>query len=292
MSSTASSRPGGKFGGKFSGRGKGNIGRGKTSLPSNNNCNWDNSSNNRNKNDDSTSTTMNEVTMEKIKLQRSKLKRHEVFDKLDQAESMVLDILNIASETTKGFEYLASDSNHHHLDGISKDNDEDDNSPPMKEKVEIKWKNKIRQNGKLYMDNLKQIHDLLITHSNLVVDYGIINNIAKQDKVEEGAETKNNIDGDSNNNDDASSTKTQEGKVENDNMYASRLEMRLAIDKKNLLNDLVELEKNMIKEENINRDDDDDDELKPSGITKHEEEDVEMKSLDGNNAGIKRKREE
>mmetsp|Transcript_23401 Transcript_23401/g.34813 ORF Transcript_23401/g.34813 Transcript_23401/m.34813 type:complete len:279 (+) Transcript_23401:106-942(+) len=241
---TAASRPGGKFGGKFSGRGK-------TSLPSSANSSSKSSDlSHSNIGADEDSSTKNKITMEMIQSKRAKIKRHEVFDKLDLAESMVLDILNVAKDTTKGFEFLASPYVSHHAAAEDAKQDKstkmeiDDDSNHEEEgqeekikKAEQEWKHKIRQNGKSYMEKLKKIHDLLLPHSDLVVNYGSIEmpQEGKNSEIKTTSEKSGDEDG-----------KTNKKKT---NMYASRLEMRLAIDKKNLLDDMVELEKRMLNEE-------------------------------------------
>ncbi len=246
---TAASRPGGKFGGKFSGRGK-------TSLPSSSNASSSDPSSSSNIGANNHGSTKKKITMEMIKSKRSKIKRHEVFDKLDQAESIVLDILNIAKDTSKGFEFLASPHVPHDTKntsstptgpGITADSEEDkstkmevdgddtgeeEGNEEKIRKAEQEWKHKIRHNGKSYMEKLKKIHELLLPHSDLVVNYG---NIAPP---REGNVSEKKTDNEE--------EKTEKKKT---NMYASRLEMRLAIDKKNLLSDLVELEKKMLDDE-------------------------------------------
>jgi hypothetical protein len=286
---TAASRPGGKFGGKFSGRGKttltpGSSGATGPTLSSS-------TSNNSDVKDKAKDDSMNgkdsqSITMEMINAQRSKIKRHEVFDKLDEAESIVLDILNIAKDTTKGLEFLASahdintdmgikvmtsepldstsstknnsnsdDKNQNQNQSmdidVKQDQDTKEENQEKKMKDEESWKKKIRHDGKLYMQKLKRIHDLLTPHSDLVVNY---DNVRSQEQnTEQNAVVTPPASSTSSLSKTPSTTANNDENDKKDktknNMYASRLETRLAIDKKNLMNDLVQLEKKMFHDE-------------------------------------------
>jgi len=236
---TAASRPGGKFGGAPR--------RGKKLLPSNP-TNYNQSSETAASSSStsagnpnlSTSNLSNTVTLEMIQKKRAEVKRHEVFDKLDQAEQLVLDVLNIASNTVKGFEFLASPSAKVFAnDDISDTTREskkvefiEDDLTKKRQKEEQTWKKKIRSNGKLYMSKIQNIHDLLMPHAGLVINYGNTPNDKQRQQPDPQQQEE----------------KSESSKKKN--MYTSRLEMRLAIDKKNLMNDMVDLEKKMIEEEN------------------------------------------
>lgn len=246
---TAASRPGGKFGGKFSGRGKTSLPSGRSGGGKNTtNSGTDGGNNIGNANAQSDYQNNLKKTMEMIQSKRTNvMRKNEVFEKLDQAEHMVLDLLRIAKETTKGLEYLANPSHDDAMDGdhtldLGKDyhvmeveageGKEEDKTTKIQRK-EQHWKKKIRHNGNSYMEKLKRIHDLLTPHKKLVVNYGTLKTIPQsktvQNKVFKG-----------------------ESEQPRKSMYTSRLEMKLAIEKKDLVNDLLALEKKMISEGDIN----------------------------------------
>lgn len=278
--STSASRPGGKFGSKFSGRGKTSLsgGRGNDGVDISsgnvdnqiiNTTTTTNSKNTPNMSSTMSLTSNNKITMEMIKIKKHEsIQKYDIFHKLDQAESIVLDILNIAKETTKGLECLAKS------EIKEKDNDVDnimnitattigntssidENISPSSSPTSTRrrhhhnhqyWKKKIKQNGKLYMEKLRTIHDLLIPYKHLVVNYGTIQKQTEENRKEDKKEDQgdyvlNNDKNQSKNTDDSTSRNTTSS------MYASRLEMKLAIEKKNLLNDIVQLERKMLEEE-------------------------------------------
>lgn len=276
---TAASRPGGKFG-KFSGRGK-------TSLPTESTPNNDNntsttisSTNASGIENDPNNPKRNNITMEMIQSKRDKIKRRNVFDKLDTAEKLVLDLIYITKETTQGLNYLAREG---HDDNDNKDEEKESNlslttsqdendtimanvalaassSNDSIHKKEGHWKKKIKHNGKLYMEKLKEIHDLLLPHKELIVNYGAI----QHHEIQQSSPNQNNQDEDvkEDKNTIASANNKNDTKIEkNLSMYESKLEMKLAIQKKNLLHDLVALEKKIMLQEQEVKDEEMDDKL-------------------------------
>ena len=282
--STAASRPGGKFGSKFSGRGKTSLSGGRDNdggvdISSGdvdnqiiNSTTTTNSKNTPNMSSTMSSTmsltSNNKITMEMIKIKKHEsIQKYDIFHKLDQAESIVLDILNIAKETTKGLECLAKSEIEEKYDNndnmnitattIGNTSSIDENISPSSSPTSTRrrhhhnhqyWKKKIKQNGKLYMEKLRTIHDLLIPYKHLVVNYGAIQkqteeNREEDKKEEQGDDVLINDKNPSKNSDDSTTRDSTRS------MYASRLEMKLAIEKKNLLNDIVQLERKMLEEE-------------------------------------------
>ncbi len=276
---TAASRPGGKFGGKFSGRGK-------TSLPTESKSNNDNntsttisSTNASCTENDPNKPKRNNITMDMIQSKRDKIKR-DVFDKLDTAEKLVLDLIYITKETTHGLHYLAREE---HDDNDNKDQRKESNlslttgqdkndtiaassSSDSIHKKEDHWKKKIKHNGKLYMEKLKEIHDLLLPHKELIVNYGAIQHQEIQksspNQKNQDEEVKDDKITSASANNNKNDTKIDVFNTKTQNMYESRLEMKLAIQKKNLLHDLVALEKKIILEEQELKDEEMDDKLK------------------------------
>lgn len=236
---TAASRPGGKFaksgtaasrpGGKF-------AARGKTSLTS---------SNPEGSKDPSsgTNTTAPQITKETLIAKRSKLKRHGVFGDLDNAERLVMDILSIATSTSEAFSGLAQSTQI----VASEENGEDETLKQNGRQLQ----HRIRKNGQEYLSKIKKIHDLLAPHASLVKSYGNL-----QESIE-----KKTSDLPTSTAADSTTEKVEGVTSMKNNMYVSRLEMRFAIERKNLLREMVRLEEAEVSS---------DEENEPSVVIKNE----------------------
>jgi hypothetical protein len=125
---------------------------------------------------------------------------------------------------------------------------------------------RIMKNGQLIHAKLKRIHELLAPHAHLVVNYSneqTSQSAPTQDKVlvkeddgskkESAGEVKSEVQdagevqcdqkGDQKGEGDGETKEPEDETEEDQNMYSSRMEMRLAIERRNLLRDLLKLEK-------------------------------------------------
>ena len=218
---TAASRPGGKFaksgtaasrpGGKFAARGNASSKDPEGS-----------------KDPSSDATAAPQITKETLTAKRSKLKRHEVFNDLDNAERLVMNILTIATSTSEAFSSLA-------LNAQIMDSEENGKDETVKQNARH-LQHRIRKNGQEYLSKIKKIHDLLAPHASLVKAYGNL-----QESTEEKTTSLPSSAA------VASTTEEADGAMRMDNdMYVSRLEMRFAIERRNLLRQMVCLEEGEI----------------------------------------------
>jgi len=147
----------------------------------------------------------------------------ELFSSLDQAENLALELLSLASSTAK---VLA--------DGT-------DTTTKLKS-----WMEK-GSNGKEYLEKISKIHQLLSPHSHLVVAYR--NHAVDTDTTNttdssisvKKANTNDSITVSKNNNE------TKEAKSiplkNKNNMYAARVELRLALERRDVLQESLKLER-------------------------------------------------
>jgi hypothetical protein len=210
------------------------------------------------------------ITLEQIRSKR-KVEPNQALIDADAAENLALSLLQVCADSTEQFAALAegddkvsgagagaiketaltSSSNTTSTSSTNSITSSDSNGE--QDRVEM-----IRKNGNLIQTKLKQIHELLAPHAHLIVNYS--HEQCKPKPVVEEEEKSDEPDGESKDRDDASNqededmTRQDEEKKENEkkkedekkedqNMYSSRLEMRLAIERRNLLKDLLKLEK-------------------------------------------------
>lgn len=198
-----------------------------------------------------------QVTLEELQSKRNIPKNQALID-LDHAEDLTLKLLDICASTTDQFALMAGgDTGGEDDEGrgvVDKKNETDkkndgsisdgksssmsiSSSTSNDEQRRI---SKIQRNGSEFRDKLKKIHDLLSPHAHLVVNYS--NEHGGKDTSAKARYSSVNSVGIP-----ETTGATDEHKKKEDenpkNMYASRLEMRLAIERRNLLRDMLKLEK-------------------------------------------------
>eukprot|EP00559_Dactyliosolen_fragilissimus_P004684 CAMPEP_0184861906 /NCGR_PEP_ID=MMETSP0580-20130426/6487_1 /TAXON_ID=1118495 /ORGANISM="Dactyliosolen fragilissimus" /LENGTH=209 /DNA_ID=CAMNT_0027359573 /DNA_START=101 /DNA_END=730 /DNA_ORIENTATION=- len=138
--------------------------------------------------------------------------RHPVFADLDEAEQLVLDLIEVASSTAEIFSkpgYIGGkteeeiNSDGQKLSGLA-------NGLKTSDIIE-----NVRENGKEFLEKVKKVHSLMSPYSNLVIPYKKYSNVS---------ESKSNSD-------------------RSNNIYASQVEMRLAMERKDIMEALLQLEK-------------------------------------------------
>ena len=175
-----------------------------------------------------------------------------LFADLDKAESLTLDLLSLAASTAQ----TLSDAL------VAGTNDKDE------------WFTQCEANGQEYMHKVKQIHALLFPHAHLVVPYknpavdaevtqqqqqqlagatsGKAPSVSDADargKEEEEHGKKRKRESSEGGNDKPTPTKEPSPVAEDDkaapprNMYAARVELRLAVERREVLREMLRLEK-------------------------------------------------
>jgi hypothetical protein len=158
-----------------------------------------------------------------------------LFDELDAAESMVVHLLDIAASTADHLSSLAVmnsplQQHHHHHHHRSSETDHAESHIHQHAGIHRHMDEKLKKNGKEYLDTLKQIHSLLIPYSHLVQAFEL-NTAGSDDSRKPKEEVMDSMD----------LTRGDE------NIYASKLELRLAMEKRNILKEFVKLEEHEIQ---------------------------------------------
>ncbi len=179
------------------------------------------------------------ITREEVTAKRQ-LKKNQALEDLHKAEDLVLELLTICSDTTRRFSLLST--------GDDKDEDRGTSAKVLTKQEssmtsasgtsttdsasECGHWDMIARNGTQFQDSIKKIHALLVPHAGLVVNY---------DYGDGNATTQNNGGSKTltHSSDAAESDSKKEGSK---NMYESRMEMKLAIERRNLVQDLLRLE--------------------------------------------------
>lgn len=203
------------------------------------------------------------ITLEQIQAKRN-VKPNQALIDADAAENLALSLLQVCADTTEQFAALAQGddkvacagtgagaiketaltSSSNTTSTSSTNSITSSDSKGEQDRIEM-----IRMNGNLIQTKLKQIHELLATHAHLIVNYSHEQCKPKPSEEEEDSDEQNGEgkDNESNQEGDAMTSqdekKKEDEKKEDQNMYSSRLEMRLAIERRNLLRDLLKLEK-------------------------------------------------
>ena len=154
-----------------------------------------------------TTITSPEVTREVLSAKRAKLTRHVVFDDLENAEQLAMETLTIASSTAEAFCHLAQNTQTDEKKGSETD-----------KQTARQLQHRIRKNGQEFLSKIKKIHDLLAPHASIVKTY---ENLPSSEKAT------------------GASSNTESSRLKGD-IYLSRLEMRLAVERRELLREIVQ----------------------------------------------------
>eukprot|EP00978_Attheya_sp_CCMP212_P032745 scaffold129257_cov54-Attheya_sp.AAC.5 len=153
-----------------------------------------------------------------------RIKQSKLWQDLNRAEDLVLELVTLAAGTSHILNDLTLPQQH----------DDDDDDVTKKEE-------EARQNGTKYTQALSQIHSLLTPHAHLVVAYTTNTTtgtpLGPPTSVQSAPPTTETI-----------GTTTTNTKAPT-NMYASRVEMRLAMEKQSVLEELLRLEQQDLKQE-------------------------------------------
>ena len=221
----------------------------------------------------SSQSSKSKITLEQIHAKRN-IQTNQALVNADAAENIVLSLLEVCADTTEQFTALAqgddavvvskngeqgedvtssdvipptSTSSTSSSNGNSNDNDNSNGNGGEEDRTI-----RIKKNGKLIQAKLKKIHDLLAPHAHLVVNYSNEQSAPKDKDLDEKDHEIVNKDEDEGEHEgegegegeaDQETKKEEDETKEDQNMYSSRMEMRLAIERRNLLRDLLKLEK-------------------------------------------------
>jgi hypothetical protein len=137
--------------------------------------------------------------------------RNPVFRDLEVAENMVVQLLDIAASTADYLSSLAANRpppSHHRR---TSDADQMESHAHSASSTHRHLDDKLKKNGKDYLDTLNQIHSLLLPHAHMVKAY-------------------------------QTESHAVNGSRNDQNMYVSKMELRLAREKQTLLADFLALE--------------------------------------------------
>ena len=169
------------------------------------------------------------------------VKKHPVFADLREAERTILEMVNIASSTAKELSNLASLNNNNNSFNTTTTKSLKNNN---QQRLLLSNEN-IKRNGIEYLNKLQRIHSILSPHSKLVIPYSITNH----NKIDPNDhELKDNVNGTitgapEEGTPQITSSLSKKQQLLNNNMYASRIEMRLAIERKSVMKEFLILEK-------------------------------------------------
>jgi len=175
---------------------------------------------------------------------------------LDEAEDVVLGLLRCASEA-------AGDLGDMTCAAVGGEEGKDGNDGNGSEKRSFReLAVRVKENGKAYLTGVKKLHELLAPHAPLVKSY----RNHRRDDDDDGTYAAN----DGNDATENAQDETVTGRIianATSNMYAARVEKRLAAERSEVLKEMLRLEKREAKEEeedgnagNDNHDMDDDNE--------------------------------
>lgn len=138
-------------------------------------------------------------------------KRDRVFNDLDQAENIILCLLDCASEVAQSLSEMTAakaSGNENAFEDLA---------------------GKIKENGVGYLAGVKKVHSLLAPHASLVKSYP--NQDARAKDEEDNAQTK-----------EEKSIADEIVKKATSNMYSARVEQRLALERSAILKEMIRLE--------------------------------------------------
>lgn len=230
---TAASRPGGKFGGGAASSG-GRRGKfAKLKPPS--------AAGDASSSADAAATAANTAAAAaKASKKRVRTERQaKLFADLDEAEATVLGMIALASETASALSDLASGTEAASTTTGGGD-DTDTDAAAATATAAKKIAELGKKNGEDYLDKVARVHALLTPHAEKVVAYSN----HEVDTAEADAAADNN---------EETAKSETEAREKKNNMYAAKVEMRLAIERRDVLKEFLRLEK-----EELGMEDDDD----------------------------------
>lgn len=177
-----------------------------------------------------------------------------LFADLDEAEATVLGMIALASETASALSDLASGK-----EGASTatggGDDADTDTAAATTAAAKKIAELGKKNGEDYLDKVARVHALLSPHAEKVVAYS--NHEVDTAEADAGAESA------ADNNEETAKSET-EAREKKNNMYAAKVEMRLAIERRDVLKEFLRLEKEELGMEDDDGNDDDDEGKQPA----------------------------
>ena len=230
---TAASRPGGKFGGGAA-SGGGRQGKFAKLKPP-----GDASSSDAAATAANTAAAAAKASKKRVRTER----QAKLFADLDEAEATVLGMIALASETASALSDLASGR-----EGASTTTGGGDDTDAAAATAAKKIAELGKKNGEDYLDKVARVHALLSPHAEKVVAYS-----------NHEVDTAEAADSAADSNDETAKSEAEPREKKN-NMYAAKVEMRLAIERRDVLREFLRLEKEELGME------DDDERKEPAAI--------------------------
>ena len=178
--------------------------------------------------------------------------RDEIFSDLEQAETIVLALLQCASEVSESLSKMATARSRHLIDDDDhRDGDNNNNDDTNEEESFEQLASQVRANGVGYLAGVTKLHGLLTPHAELVKSYrnhsaataaasalnGNQNETSSSDTTDNNGQLKQSSEIASF--DPRSSEIVQ---MATSNMYAARVEKRLAVERMEILKEMIRLE--------------------------------------------------
>ena len=230
-SGTAASRPGGKFGGSGGGGRQGKFAKLK---PPSSSAGGEAASSSA----DAAAAAAAKASKKRVRTER----QAKLFADLDEAEATVLGMIALASETASALSDLASGREAASATGGGGDDADTDTAAAAKKIAEL-----AKKNGEDYLDKVARVHALLSPHAEKVVAYSNHEVDTAEASASAAAAAAAAVD-------DETAKSEAQAREKKNNMYAAKVEMRLAIERRDVLKEFLRLEK-----EELGMEDDDDD---------------------------------
>eukprot|EP00986_Skeletonema_menzelii_P005786 scaffold2144_cov149-Skeletonema_menzelii.AAC.6 len=168
--------------------------------------------------------------------------RDEVFHDLEEAETIVLALLQCASETSDSLSKMTvARSRHHHLNN-SEAATAGEGSITFEQLAA-----QVRSNGVGYLAGVTKLHQLLAPHASLVKSYRNHASTAAANNSQGETSKRNDT---TTITSDIASFHPNSGeivKLATSNMYAARVEKRLAVERREILKEMIRLEEEGLK---------------------------------------------
>lgn len=177
--------------------------------------------------------------------------RDEVFNDLEEAETIVLALLQCASEVSESLSKMTMARSRSQIN----DGDGGNNNGDAASFEQLSAQ--VRQNGVGYLAGVTKLHELLAPHASLVKSYRNHTTAATATATTNTDNTKNNnaqgsasTDTTTKNSSEIASFNPNSSEIVNmatSNMYAARVEKRLAVERREILKEMIRLEEEALQ---------------------------------------------
>ena len=179
--------------------------------------------------------------------------RNQLFQDLEEAENIVLALLHCASKVSDSLSSMTTaKSRHHQQQGLKSEEDDDEDEEQSKKNIKTtqltfeELSAQVRSNGIGYLAGVTKLHELLKPHASLVKAYhnhrhhtaaisGVDNTKGQQQQQSQQQQSSSDIA-------TLTGSNSKLVKMVTSNMSAARVEQRLAIERRDILREMIRLE--------------------------------------------------